>query len=64
MYVCICNAIKQSELRALACEFSGDAEKVYTAMGRPPQCRQCLEEANAILIEARTAKKVPACAVA
>jgi bacterioferritin-associated ferredoxin len=61
MYVCICNAIKESELRDMARKCAGDAEHLYAAMGRPPQCRQCIEEADAILIDARAAANVPAC---
>lgn len=61
MYVCICNAIRELELRAAAHCCSGDADAVYTALGRPPQCRQCLDEAAEILVEERTAKKLPTC---
>jgi hypothetical protein len=31
----------------------GDAEAVYAALGKVPQCRQCLAEANALLDEVR-----------
>jgi bacterioferritin-associated ferredoxin len=53
MYVCICNAIRESDLRAAARCCSGDVEAVYHALGRPPQCRQCIDEACAILDEER-----------
>ncbi|HUQ13957.1 MAG TPA: (2Fe-2S)-binding protein [Novosphingobium sp.] len=53
MYVCICNAIRETELRAAARKVSGDAERVYAALGRPPQCRQCLGEAGHIICQAR-----------
>jgi bacterioferritin-associated ferredoxin len=58
MYVCICNAIREIELRDAAHCCAGDADAVYTALGRPPQCRQCLDEAAEILMEAR-AEKTP-----
>jgi len=61
MYVCICNAIREKELRKLACQIPGNAEDVYTAIGTPPQCGQCLDQAEAILNDARAAKNIPAC---
>jgi len=60
MYICICNAIKETELRKLARESQCDAEAIYTAMGHPPQCGQCLEEADQILAEERASAHVPA----
>ena len=60
MYVCICNAIREIELRDAAHCCLGDADEVYAALGRPPQCRQCLDEAAEILMEERAAKKLPA----
>ena len=55
MFVCICNAIRETELRCAARRCSGDAETVYHALGRPPQCRQCLDDAGDILAEEREA---------
>ena len=51
MYVCICNAIRESDLRACARRCSGGAEAIYAALGRTPQCRQCLDEAEEIIAE-------------
>lgn len=53
MYVCICNAIRECELRRAARTCKGDADAVYSAMGKTPQCAQCLDEAAEILIEER-----------
>ena len=53
MYVCICNAIRECELRRAARLTSGDAESVYAALGKRPDCRCCLEDAEDILIEER-----------
>ncbi len=61
MYICICNAIRESELRSAARACHGDAESIYISLGRPPQCGQCLEEAEDILIDERAAANVPAC---
>lgn len=62
MYVCICNAIRESELQRVAPFVAGDAEAAYAALGKIPQCRQCLDEADAFLIEARERGLKPAAA--
>lgn len=53
MYICICNAIRESELRRFAHLVDGDAEACYIAMGKRPQCGQCLDDANVIVDEER-----------
>lgn len=53
MIVCICNAIREKDLRSAARISKGDAEAVYRALGWEPQCRQCLDEAAEILDEER-----------
>ncbi len=49
MYICICNAIRETDLRkaALCCE--GDAEATYASLGKRPNCGQCLDEAQEII---------------
>lgn len=53
MYVCICNAIREKDLRSVALRCSGDVEACYVMLGRPPQCRQCLDDAAEILMDER-----------
>lgn len=53
MYLCICNAIKEKDFRALAPVYGGDAEAIYRELGHEPQCRQCLDEADGMLDELR-----------
>lgn len=55
MYICICNAIRECELRGAARAYAGDADAVYASLGKTPQCAQCLDEAAEILIEERFA---------
>lgn len=62
MYVCVCNAIRESELRRAARHCPGDAEGVYAALGARPNCGQCLDEAETILIEERELGTIPAAA--
>lgn len=51
MYVCICNAIRETELRCAARRCRGNAESIYGALGRTPQCRQCLDDAEDIIAD-------------
>lgn len=53
MFVCICNAIRERELRDAARKCAGAAEEVYAALGKRPNCGACLCEAEAIVFEAR-----------
>ena len=62
MFICVCNAIRDCELRQAAREHAGDVDTVYAALGKVPQCGQCLDEATEIIIEERLSARprVPA----
>lgn len=53
MFICVCNAIRDCELRRAALKTCGDAESVYAALGKRPSCGQCLDEADQIIFEER-----------
>ena len=53
MYVCICNAIRESDLRRAARHCAGGAEACYAALGKRPDCGTCLEDAQEIIEEER-----------
>lgn len=53
MYICVCNAISESELRRAAQLCPGDAESVYATLGKQPNCRCCLDEADELLSQER-----------
>ena len=59
MYICICNAIKESDLRAVAKDHPGTAEELYLRLGREPMCGQCLDEAERIVREVHNAARLP-----
>ncbi|MBV1917569.1 MAG: (2Fe-2S)-binding protein [Sphingomonadaceae bacterium] len=61
MYVCICNAITETDLRKIAQASAGTAEELYLQLGHEPQCYQCIDNAEAIVGDARAAANVPAC---
>jgi bacterioferritin-associated ferredoxin len=56
MYVCICNGIRESQIRGLARSVEGGPEQVYAALGRTPKCRQCLDTAGGILADERSSQ--------
>ena len=60
MYVCICNAIRESELRDVGRRSAGNAEQAYAALGKRPNCGQCLARAENVLAEER---RLPGCAL-
>jgi bacterioferritin-associated ferredoxin len=53
MYICICNAIRESDLRRAALMSGGDAEATYATLGKRPNCGQCLGRAGEILDQER-----------
>ena len=53
MYICVCNAIREKDLKVAARCTSGDAEAVYAALGKRPNCGQCLDDAQLLIEEAR-----------
>lgn len=53
MYICICNAIRESDLREAAIGHDGDAEATYATLGKRPNCGQCLEKADKIIDQER-----------
>lgn len=53
MYICICNAIRETDLRAAAVGSGGDAEATYATLGKRPNCGQCLGKAGEIIDQER-----------
>lgn len=53
MYVCVCNAIKSSEIEALARTGVENAAQVYTALDVETNCASCVEYVQEALDEFR-----------
>jgi bacterioferritin-associated ferredoxin len=53
VYLCVRNVIRKCELRRAAQHVDGDAEAVYAALGKRPNCGQCLVEADELITEER-----------
>ena len=51
MYVCICNAIRDAEIRELARGGVAEPERVYELCGAAPACSSCVEWIQEILDE-------------
>jgi bacterioferritin-associated ferredoxin len=59
MYVCVCNAIRDSELRHAARRVEGDVDAVYEAIGCQVNCGMCVEEAAEMIAEERQLDRKP-----
>lgn len=49
MVVCICNAIRERDVRAAARNGATSACQAYRALGRQPKCGQCVPFARSII---------------
>jgi bacterioferritin-associated ferredoxin len=49
MVVCVCNAIREKEVRAAARDGAISACQAYRALGRQAKCGQCVPFARAII---------------
>ena len=55
MVVCVCNAIREQQVREAARDGATSACQAYRALGRQPKCGQCLSYAREIIDEERAA---------
>lgn len=55
MMVCVCNAIREREVREAARNGSMTTCQAYRSLGRQPKCGQCVSFARAIIDEERAA---------
>lgn len=53
MIVCVCNAIRESDLREAVRDGAGCPGSAYARYGRRPKCGQCLPFARSIIDEAK-----------
>ena len=51
MVVCICNDIRETEVRDAVRKGAGSVYSAYRALGRRPKCGQCLPYARSIVDE-------------
>ena len=59
MYVCICNAVTENQIRAAAEAGTTDLWHLQSVLGVASGCGTCRDTAAAILVEYRTAARSP-----
>jgi bacterioferritin-associated ferredoxin len=52
--VCVCNALREKQVRATARVCAGPVGQVYAELGCKPQCGQCLPFARQLVREERS----------
>lgn len=55
MVVCVCNAIRERDVRQAARDGATSACAAYRALGRQPKCGQCVPFARSIIDQERAA---------
>ena len=55
MIVCVCNAIREKDVRAAARDGAACPVSAYARFGRKPRCGQCLPFARQLISEAAAA---------
>ena len=55
MVVCVCNAIREKELRHAARDGADSPCSAYARFGRKPKCGHCVPFARSIIAEERAA---------
>jgi bacterioferritin-associated ferredoxin len=55
MIVCVCNAIRESDVRQAALEGASCPSSAYGRFGRKPRCGQCFSFARQVIAAARAA---------
>ena len=51
MYVCVCNAIREEDLRGEARKGTVCAKRAYAELGRKPKCGLCLPQARNLMAQ-------------
>lgn len=51
MIVCVCNAIRENDVRKAARDGAGCPVTAYAAMGRKPRCGQCFAFARSVIAQ-------------
>ncbi len=60
MYVCVCNAVTDRQIRAQSESSRGTVAEVYRALGIKVKCGKCVSTAKCIIGEMRPAEMRPA----
>jgi bacterioferritin-associated ferredoxin len=55
MIVCVCNAIRESDVRQAARDGASCPSSAYSRFGRKPRCGQCFSFAREVIASAQAA---------
>ena len=58
MIVCVCNAIRETEVRKAARDGASCPTSAYATIGRRPRCGQCFSFAREIIAAERTGARI------
>ena len=59
MYVCVCNGLRENEVRRAAGEGARTVDEAYRALGAEPNCGTCQNFAAAIIEEVHARRSDP-----
>jgi bacterioferritin-associated ferredoxin len=51
MYICLCNALTDRDVRSQCCKGNGSVAMVYRGLGCEPQCGKCVPMVRQMLRE-------------
>ena len=60
MYICICNAIRDADLRAAVSKGARSTDEAFEGLGSRPNCGSCLDLADEIVAEEIQARQLVA----
>lgn len=55
MILCVCNALRESDVRAAARDGARCPLSAYKALGRKPKCGQCVQVARSVIAQEHAA---------
>lgn len=65
MYVCVCNALRESDVREAALQNPGaTTEEIYAVLGVEPDCGSCLDFADELIEQTHALLDPPAKVIA
>jgi bacterioferritin-associated ferredoxin len=60
MYVCLCNALRESDIRRAIREMGpATPDQVFDALGVKPECRRCIPDIRLLMREEGTNSPTP-----
>lgn len=58
MYICLCNALTDRDIRTQCCQGGGSVSMVYRGLGCEPQCGKCVPMVRQLLRESTASSEL------